>query len=403
SASGGEPQPVAEPVASSGPQADAAPGAPEPPAGQVAKPASGSEPQPVGKPVAESAMRSGPRADVDAGTSEPPSGQAPESASGGEPQPVAEPVASSGPQADAAPGAPEPPAGQVTEPVSGGGSHQVAEPVAPTGPQPVAAPGAPLASPPAAVAGPGPQVPPRTRRRGATVLLIAVAAVIGVVAGTAVGYGVQAEREPTPLPALSQRNLTYPAKPLAADKRPAPLSAAEDRQVRTDGDLRKLLLPKPSGERVAAEKWRTGAWIDLPEQAMEFEDPGYMLGELLEDDFRRAAGTRWETGNRTTEITLLQFRSARGAQEFIAGQQGYMGEDSEESSGAGNEGDPVKGSGNGRYYLYEVERKAGYLPFYRARALVHRGDIAIGIDVVDSKAISKKMIRTLAERQLERL
>ncbi|MFD5430226.1 hypothetical protein ACFWI9_33130, partial [Streptomyces sp. NPDC127084] len=89
----------------------------------------------------------------------------------------------------------------------------------------------------------------RARRRGRTALLIAVAAVVGIAGGTAVGYGVQAEHEPTPLPVLSQAGLTYPAKPLAASAQPVPLSAAEDHQVKTGGDLRKLLLSKPSGAR----------------------------------------------------------------------------------------------------------------------------------------------------------
>ncbi|MFF3759177.1 hypothetical protein [Streptomyces sp. NPDC002185] len=48
-----------------------------------------------------------------------------------------------------------------------------------------------------------------------TVGLLAVAAVLGLVGGTAVGYGIHADREPTALPPLNQPGLAYPAKPLA--------------------------------------------------------------------------------------------------------------------------------------------------------------------------------------------
>ncbi|MBK3589069.1 hypothetical protein JHN49_37485, partial [Streptomyces sp. MBT57] len=84
----------------------------------------------------------------------------------------------------------------------------------------------------------------------------------------------------------------------------------------------------------------------------------------------------------------------------FGGQLSYM---PEAAKGAGNAGDPLEGTGSGRYFLYAVEREAGYLPFYRARALAVRGDIMIDINITDSKPISKKDIRVLAERQLERL
>jgi hypothetical protein len=76
---------------------------------------------------------------------------------------------------------------------------------------------------------------------------------------------------------------------------------------------------------------------------------------------------------------------------------------SETEAGAGNEGDLVKGSGEGRYYVYDVDRQPGFLPYYRARAVMHRGDIMIEINLFDTRPISKKDIRTLAEQQLERV
>lgn len=240
------------------------------------------------------------------------------------------------------------------------------------------------------------------RRRGRTALLIAAAAVLGVVAGTATGYGIQADRDPTPLPPLSQRDLAHPA-PLPKGKAPEPLSAKEDRRVRTDGDLRKLLIGKPTGAREASAPWLKDGWLRLNSYALNYESEDYMFEELLDDDFRRAVSVTWEQGeHRETGINLVQFRSgsSMGAAEHAKGQLAYM---SESEDGAGNRGNPVKGSGSGRYYLYDAEEEPGYLPIYRARAIAHRGDIVLDINIFDTKPISKKDIRTLAERQLERL
>ncbi|MFE5089955.1 hypothetical protein ACFRCI_06055 [Streptomyces sp. NPDC056638] len=247
--------------------------------------------------------------------------------------------------------------------------------------------------------------PVAKRPRGRTALLIAAAAVLGIAGGTAVGYDVQAGRAPTPLPALSQPDLAYPAKALPAGKVPDPLPASQDRRVRTDGDLRKLLADRPAGwsdDDRSVPGFGDG-WLGVDIYARSYKEEGPMYEYFLEYDIRRIAGATWKRGQyRTAETYLVQFGSGtvQGAQDFAEGQLSYM---SGTEIGAGNDGDAIKGSGNGRYYLYEVDRKPGYLPSYHARATVYRGDIAADIHIYDTVPISKKDIRTLAERQLERL
>ncbi|MFE7778904.1 hypothetical protein ACFU5O_34515 [Streptomyces sp. NPDC057445] len=278
---------------------------------------------------------------------------------------------------------------------------QAQEPV----PNPVPNPAPPVPSPPLVVpaqSAPAPApVDPPARRRGRTALIVAAAAVVGIVGGTAVGYGVQADREPTPLPALSRPELAYPAKPLPGGARPVPLSAAEDHQVRTDGDLRKLVLAKPSGAR-RVDGMGPDGWMDLAFYSLEFESEDHMFEMFLESDLRRVAGAAWEQGeHKRTAIRLVQFRTGQEAGELASDQRSYMPYDDEH--GAGNHGDPLKGSKEGRYYLYKVSEKAGYLPAYKARAVFHRGDIMVDISIYDTKRITKNDIRSLAERQLERL
>ncbi|MFF5976677.1 hypothetical protein ACFY7C_34750 [Streptomyces sp. NPDC012769] len=246
----------------------------------------------------------------------------------------------------------------------------------------------------------GPAAAPR-RRVGRTVALIAVAAVLGIIGGTAVGYGIQADREPTPLPALNQPGLAYPAKPLPKGQQPVALSAAEDRQAKADGDLRKLLVPRPAGAR-EAEFAPDDGWQDLASYAAGFKDESWMLEFLNESAVRRIAVRAWDSGeHRTTTVQLVQFRPSdlRGAVDHAEDQMSYM----DEEKYAGNGGDALKGSGNGRYYLYPVDRKAGYLDLYQARAIFQRGDVMVDIHIFDTKKISKNDIRTLAEKQLERL
>ncbi|MFE0703051.1 hypothetical protein [Streptomyces sp. NPDC058872] len=243
------------------------------------------------------------------------------------------------------------------------------------------------------------------RRPGSRVLrtagLIAVAAVIGLVGGTAVGYGIQAEREPTPLPALNQQGLAYPAESLPKGQRPAALPAAEDRQTKARGDIRKLLLPVPAGAKKNEHVARDG-WMSVSRFAEGFNRPDKALDHQLDLGVRRIATASWTTGaHKQTAVRLIQYRAndVLGAEEYIESQRHYMPDDDY----AGNAGKPLKGSANGHYYVFPVQREAGYLDLYEARAYFYRGDIAVAIFVIDTKKVSEKEIRSLAERQLERL
>lgn len=250
---------------------------------------------------------------------------------------------------------------------------------------------------------PNDTVSPTRRPRGRTALIIAAAALLGISGGTAVGYGIQSQRPPTPLPALSQPGLAYPAKPLAADQAPAPLPASEDRRVTADGDLRKLLVERPKGvEASPGYPRRGGKWIPYAEYVRDFDDGRSTFRYLTESDLRRVAATRWTLGERQADVVLVQFRPGvvSTASHHLGGQLSYMPDAKE---GAGNAGHPIAGTGQGRYFLYPVLREPGYLPFHRARALAVRGDIMIDINILDTKPVSKKDIRVLAERQLERL
>lgn len=244
-----------------------------------------------------------------------------------------------------------------------------------------------------------PEVAPEGRRRGRvrrTALLIAVAAVLGVIAGTCTGYVVQAGREPTPLPPLSQAVL-----PQATGPTPEALSPEQDRGVRTDGDLRKLLVDPPKGTREWEDAPGTDGWLDLADYAETFEIPEEAFSLLIDHEYRRGAVTSWESGEaRTVTVRLLQFRQEEFLGALDSAEGGYYW--AEQSPGARSW--PLPGTGDGMVYLYdEPEAEAGFLPLYSAQAHAWRGDIAMEVWIYDIEPISQKEIMDLAKRQVARL
>ncbi|WP_399886384.1 hypothetical protein ACGH7X_18095 [Streptomyces sp. BBFR51] len=245
------------------------------------------------------------------------------------------------------------------------------------------------------------------RRRGRTALLIGAAAVLGLVAGACGGVLVQAGREPTKLPPLSQTALAR-----SGGEAPKPLPAGQDRQVRTGGDLRDLLLKKPRGAEETDWLKDSDGWMDLESYAGTFGEPQRGFENLLRSEFRRAAITGWEVDDTySVEIRLIQYRQEEvlGATEanvesqyfaadvasgyFVAGDGGRVGDWS------------IPGTGDGRVFVNDepVPGLDGAAFPYRAEAHARRGGIAMEIWVSGAKRIDKKMILGLAEQQMERL
>ncbi|MFE1309221.1 hypothetical protein [Streptomyces sp. NPDC058755] len=229
--------------------------------------------------------------------------------------------------------------------------------------------------------------PSRPRRRGRTPRLIGAAALLGMVAGACAGYLVQADREPTKLPSLSQPVIEQ------AKGEVEPLSAAQDRKVRTDGDLRKLLLAKPRGARELDWVPKDG-WMDLAAYADEYTDPGDKFSSLVTDQFRRAAVVGWKVGTAyTVQIRLVQYRQ----EDSMAASDATHNLQDDAESARPTDSWSIRGTGDGRAY---VDNRA---PFYSAEAHAWRGDIAMEIWIYGTKPIAKKTITGLAERQMERL
>jgi hypothetical protein len=256
----------------------------------------------------------------------------------------------------------------------------------------------PAAPEPEAAAPADPDAGPPTRRRGRVVRLVAAAALLGLSAGTAYGYHVQADERPTPLPRLAQQGLAYPEKPMPADEAPEPLGTRDDHRVRTDGDLRKLLLDRPKGALGMGKP----DWMSIPDFASHFEEPAYIFDELSNMGLRRVARTRWLQGDVSAEILLAQFQDADsvGGDDYLSGQAMYM-PDKDHASAPGKR---IPGTSDGSLFIYrDAVRKPGYLPSYQARALARRGDIVVDVWFSSPEPIRGAAVMAAVKRQLERL
>ena len=218
-------------------------------------------------------------------------------------------------------------------------------------------------------------------------------------AGTCVGYLIQADREPTALPPLSQ-----PTVAQAKGAAPEPLSAAQDRKVKVDGDLRKLLLRKPGGARKGLVEAGEDGWMDLAEYAESFKYPaGAFRGLAGDDEFRRAAVTNWREGSTyNVEIRLVQFRQEEtGTEAADAADDGYYY--AQPTDDYTTQSWPIPGTGDGMAYVHTKPDTAYGVSLYTAEAHAWRGDIEMQVWIYDTKPIPKAKVLDLAKRQMEQL
>ncbi|WP_327263182.1 hypothetical protein OG444_18175 [Streptomyces sp. NBC_01232] len=241
---------------------------------------------------------------------------------------------------------------------------------------------------------------PRPRRgRGRTTILIAGAAVLGVLAGTVTGYAVQYHREPTPLAPLAQQDVKGP-KPLAVNDTTTLRSINANRWHKADEDLVKKLVEVPGG----AQNVFSGPQSPDEFSIDHFAKPSGGVGGIIADGVRRIASVHWSVDDRDfVEITLLQFRNRRGAEEFQAGVNSYM----PTKKFAGNNGREVPGVPDDFGQLWidsEADEKPGYHPLRHGTAIVRRGDIVMHLKFTNNRGkVDANAVAELAKRQMERL
>jgi hypothetical protein len=215
---------------------------------------------------------------------------------------------------------------------------------------------------------------------------MAVAVVLGVLGGGGAGYAAQSARRPTALPPLSVAQPRYPAKRVAV---PA-LPASQDDQVKTDGDLTKLLVQPPK-----AAKYPIVDWMSLADYAETRTGPAVAFAWYADNHFRRAAESLWDQGGASYEIRLVQFDhdGESGAATDVTDQQGYI---------KGVTGVLIPGESGGLVYP-GLKKDASRDHSYNGYAFAQHGDISVQISIESDHPVSSGTLVTLAKSQLERL
>lgn len=144
-----------------------------------------------------------------------------------------------------------------------------------------------------------------------TGLLICAAVALGLVGGIGGGFLIQQARPATPLPPF-QQTLVAAAGPGTAD----PHDAATDDGAKLDGDLRTVLLAKPTGAKDTTG-FAPRDWFGIADLAEYYRRPAEALAQLNMLGFRRAVRAGWTlTDGTEVEIDLVQFRSSTGAASY---------------------------------------------------------------------------------------
>ncbi|MFD5435649.1 hypothetical protein ACFWJ4_26335 [Kitasatospora sp. NPDC127067] len=279
--------------------------------------------------------------------------------------------------AEPAPAVPAASAAAVPPPPAAPPAAPAAPPVAPEHGVP-AVPAVP-AEPFAAEAPPAPRAPRRPR----PVLLGACALVLGTLVGGGVGYAVQAQRPPTPLPPLQVAHPSYPAGTVD----PAALAAEQPKPLAIDGDLTKLLITAPEGSAPWADFADKPSWVSIGELAEENGDEVATFKDLASNGFRRAAEVAWKKDDVRYRITLTQFTADHADQvrsvtwpAFADGAPGGYKVDAAPHHWADS---------NEQYYFGE--------------AVAKRGPLEMKVEVFGPQPVNPDTLKDLAKRQWERL
>lgn len=237
--------------------------------------------------------------------------------------------------------------------------------------------------------------PNAVRRRRRTALITTSAAVLGVLAGGLLGYGIQDHRAPTPLPPLTG---AMPVQPAGAGPAPKALPVSQDRNAVYRGDLLKLLVPTPKG---AKEENRS--WMSLADYAENFENPAGAFTGLVDHQYQRGADAEWSDRKSTSYFTvrLIQFRDDAAPwapQEMI-----YQANLASGDSGYGASLD-VPGTVDGQVWgSAGPESDPGHVPYYSGHGQARVGNIYVEVWVDGIKPIKASTVLAVMKRQLVRL
>lgn len=241
--------------------------------------------------------------------------------------------------------------------------------------------------------GPGAVAPgrPWPRRRGPAVLLIVAAAVLGVIGGSGMGYGVQESRTPTPLPPLVGATPEPPAVQAGPER---PLPPSQDRQEFYDQDPLSLLAPVPKGATHVKRVRLTAAGY-----AKYFDHPADTEKWLKDDvSYRSGAQATWEDGHgQYLTERVLRF----GDGDRLETPSLLVGEEDTPTGPVEKVPGTLDGEVQGGA---TADREPGYDPQWTGRGVARVGPLLVEVFVVRfDHAVPSGPVMALVQGQLARL
>ncbi|MFD7594087.1 hypothetical protein ACFV6D_13770 [Kitasatospora sp. NPDC059812] len=235
----------------------------------------------------------------------------------------------------------------------------------------------------------GPERAPRAPRRPRPVLLAVSGLVLGTLVGGGVGYAVQAQRPPTPLPPIQVARPSYPAA--AVD--PTAFAAQQPKPLAIDGDLLKLLIGAPDGSAAWGEFPDKPSWVSVGELAEHSDSAVRDFKDLNSRGFRRAAEVNWKKGDTRYRVSLVQYAPDRA------------NEAATHAVGTTRNLKPFADGANGGYRVDETPRYWADSAdrYYYGQAVAQRGTVAMVVEVFDPKPVNPDVVKDLAKQQWERL
>ncbi|MGW3040969.1 hypothetical protein ACWC9T_13220 [Kitasatospora sp. NPDC001159] len=228
-----------------------------------------------------------------------------------------------------------------------------------------------------------PEAAPRAPRRPRPVLLSTCALVLGALAGGGVGYAIQAQRPPTPLPKLQVAHPSYPAQVVD----PTAFAAEQPAPPAIDGDLRKLLISAPEGSGPWGELPDKPSWMSAGDLAEHGSRPEAEFKGLISSGFRRAVEVDWKKDDIRYRVLLTQ----------------YTPDHSDEAKS--RRAEPFADGANSGYTVYDVPMRWSDSndQYYYGFATAKRGTVQMTVEIFSPKQVDSGALKDLAKQQWERL
>ena len=160
------------------------------------------------------------------------------------------------------------------------------------------------------------------------------------------------------------------------------------------GDLRTLLVPRPSGSTKDSNdgNGNPDGTVTLEQAAQTYSDPDFGKTHMQEFGFKQGATESWhESGKYSVQVVLFQFDKSDDTSEFIS-----KLEDGGDSDGFWDARGDLDGIPNGRYYVSAQPNKNGN---YNFEIWFSKGGIAARMNAFGPNKTDVDKLKTLATQQ----